>query len=97
MTSRPTVIVVDDHMSDVNQLVADILTKICHHRNISSPYLTQNLFDKNKYARTIRLNAHYLVLFKNRRDVGQFAIFARQMYLTCWKFAVGAQFIHYTT
>ena len=51
-------------------------------------YLTQNVFDKNKYARTISLNTHYLVLFKNRRDAGQFAIFARQIYPTCWKFAV---------
>ena len=33
------------------------------------------MFDKNKYARTISLNAHYLVLFKYRRDAGQFAIF----------------------
>ena len=57
-------IVVDDHMSDVNQLVAYIFTKISHYRNVSILYLTQNLFDKNKYARTISLNAHYLVLFK---------------------------------
>ena len=57
-------IVVDDHMSDVNQLVGDIFTKISHHRNISVLHLTQNVFDKNKYARTISLNSHYLVLFK---------------------------------
>jgi len=81
-------IVVDDHMSDVNQLVAYIFTKISHYRNVSILYLTQNLFDKNKYARTINLNAQYLVFFKNCRDAGQFAIFARQMYPTCWKFAV---------
>ena len=81
-------IVVDDHMSDVNQLVAYIFTKISHYRNVSILYLTQNLFDKNKYARTISLNAHCLILFKNCRDAGQFAIFARQMYPTCWKFAV---------
>jgi len=51
-------------------------------------HLTPNLFDKNKYARTISLNSHYLVLFKNCRDAGQFAVFARQMYPTCWMFAV---------
>ena len=62
---EPTMIVVDDHMSNVNQLVADIFTKISHHRNISVLHLTQNLFDKNKYARTISLNSHYLALFKN--------------------------------
>ena len=64
---EPTMIVVDDHMSDVNKLVADIFTKISHHRDISILYVTQNLFDKNKYVRTITLNSHYLVLFKNCR------------------------------
>jgi len=67
---QPTMIVVDDHMNDVNQLVADILTKISHHRNISIIYVTQNLFDKNKYVRTISLNSHYLVVFENCRDAG---------------------------
>ena len=72
-------IVVDDDMCDVNQLVADMFTKISHDRDMSILYVTQNLFDKNKYVRTITLNWHYLVLFKNCRDAGQFAIFARQM------------------
>jgi len=30
--------------------------------------------------RTISLNSHYMVLFKNPRDAGQFSILARQMY-----------------
>ena len=33
--SEPSLIVVDDHMSDINQVVADIFTKISHHRNIT--------------------------------------------------------------
>ena len=74
---QPSMIVVDDLMSETNQLVANIFTKISHHRNVSVLYLTQNMFDKNKYARTISLNAHYLVLFKNPRDAGQFAALAR--------------------
>jgi len=77
--SEPSMIVIDDQMSDINQVVADIFTKISHHRNISILHLTQNLFDKNKYARTISLNAHYLVLFKNPRDAGQFSILARRI------------------
>jgi len=85
--SEPSMIVIDDQMSDINQVVADIFTKISHHGNISILHLTQNLFDKNKYARTISLNAHYLVLFKNPRDAGQFSILARQMYPSSWKFA----------
>ena len=51
-------------MSETNQLVANMFTKISHHQNVSVVYLTQNVFDKNKYARTISLNAHNLVLFK---------------------------------
>jgi len=67
-----------------------IFTKISHHRNISILHLTQNLFDKNKYARTISLNAHYIVLFKNPRDASQFAMLARQMYPNASKFALEA-------
>ena len=85
--SEPSMIVIDDHMSDIDQVVADIFTKISHHRNLSVLHLTQNLFDRNKHARTISLNAHYLVLFKNPRDVGQLSILARQMYPSSWKFA----------
>jgi len=40
--------------------------------------------------RTISLNSHYMILFKNPRDGGQFAILARQMYPSNWKFAVEA-------
>jgi len=40
--------------------------------------------------RTISLNAHYLVLFKNPRDVEQFSTLARQMYAKNWQFAVEA-------
>ena len=48
------------------------------------------MFDKNKHVRTITLNAYYLVLFKNPRDAGQFAILARQMYPNLFKFAIEA-------
>jgi len=86
--SVPTLLILDDLMSETNQLVTNIFTKISHHRNISVIFLTQNVFDKNKYARTISLNAHYLVLFKNPRDATQFATLARQMYPNTWKFAL---------
>jgi len=84
---QSTTIVIEDYMSYVNQLVADIFTKTSH-RNISTVYVTQNLFHKNKYAGTISLNSHHLVMFRNCWDTGQFAIFAKQMYPPCWKFAV---------
>ena len=61
-----------------------------HHRNISVAFLAQNLFPKNKFARTMSLNAHYMVLFKNPREVSQFANLARQMYPKTSQFAVEA-------
>jgi len=79
--SQPTMLVIDDLMSETNQLMADIFTKRSHHHDISVIYMTQNVFDKNKYARTISLNVHYLVLFKNprdaNRDANQFAVLSR--------------------
>ena len=87
---EPTLMIVDDLMSETNQLVVDIFTKLSHHRNISILYLSQNVFEKNKYVRTISLNAHYLVLFKNLTDAGQFANLARQMHPNTSKFAMEA-------
>jgi len=88
--SQPTMLVIKDLMSETNQLVADIFTKISHHRNISVVYMTQTVFNKNKIATTTSLNAHYLVLFKNPRDANQFAVLSRQMYPESWRFAVEA-------
>jgi len=61
-----TLLVLDNLVFETNELVANTSTKLSHHRNVSVIHLTQNLFDKNKYTRTISLNAHYLVLFKIR-------------------------------
>jgi len=79
-------------MSETNQLVANVFTKISHHRNVSVVYLTQNVFDKNKYARTISLNAHYLVLFKNPRDATQFATLASKFAIEAYKDATSAPY-----
>ena len=54
--------------------------KVCDNYSNVEVYLTQNIFYKNKQARTLRLNSHCLVLFKNARDASQVANQARQMY-----------------
>ena len=53
-------------------------------------YLTQNLFYKSKQTRTMSLNAHYIVLFKNPRDAMQISTLGRQMYPGQNKFLVEA-------
>ena len=75
-----TLLVIDDLMAETDHRVAQLFTKISHHKNVSILYLTQNLFYNNKHMRTISLNAHYLVLFKNVRDSTQVANLARQMF-----------------
>lgn len=88
--SEPTLLIIDDLMQETNETVVNLFTKGSHHRNVSVIFLAQNLFPKNKFARTMSLNAHYMVLFKNPRDASQFANLARQMYPKTSQFAVEA-------
>jgi hypothetical protein len=83
-------LILDDLMSETNDSVSNIFTKVSHHRNVSVMYLTQNLFYKSKQSRTMSLNAHYIVLFKNPRDAMQVSTLARQMYPGQNKFLVEA-------
>lgn len=76
----PILLVLDDFMSQINQDMSDLFTKYSHHRNISVVFLTQNLFYKGQHTRTMSLNTHYIVLFKNPRDATQIMTLARQMY-----------------
>ena len=76
----PMLIIIDDQMDTTSKSITSLFTKGSHHRNISVIYIVQNLFDSNKEHRTISLNAHYLVLFKNPRDGSQITHLAKQMY-----------------
>ena len=75
-------IVIDDLMSETgnDKKVTNLFTKGSHHRNLSVILLLQNLFYNGKESRTISLNAHYIVLFKNPRDNTIVTSLAKQMY-----------------
>jgi hypothetical protein len=73
-------IILDDLMDETDQRVASLFTKKGHHKNISVMYIVQNLFHRGKHHRTIRRNAHYMVLFQNMTDVSQIIALAHQMY-----------------
>ena len=60
--------------------VADIATVHSHHSNVSCVTVYQNLFGSGKYARTIALQAHYIVVMKNLRDQTQLSHLSRQIY-----------------
>ena len=83
-------IIIDDLMAQINSTISEIFTRGSHHLNLSVCFLTQNLFFSNKHMRTISLNTHYLVLFKNPRDCAQISFLSRQIYPEKPKFLVDA-------
>lgn len=78
-SGAPNVVVIDDLMTDVNTFVSDLFTKGSHHKNISVILILQHIFPPNAQSRTISLNSHYMVLFKNPRDRLSFDHLARQI------------------
>ena len=89
-TSRRTLVIIDDLLHETDDRVSKLFTKGSHHCNLSVIYITQNLFHASKQNRTLNLNTHYLVIFKNPRDATQISHIARQMYPGRSKFLVEA-------
>lgn len=75
-------IVLDDLMVEVNSnpKLEKLWTVYSHHYNLTILYLTQNLFEKGKAARSISLNTSYFCLFRNFRDELQVQHFAREVF-----------------
>ena len=75
------IIILDDQMSTASssQSVADLFTRGSHHRNLTVIYLVQNVYNHGKSQRTISLNSHYSVVFRNGRDASQFRTMAYQI------------------
>ena len=80
--NKRNLIVFDDQMIDAgkDQRIVNLFTRGSHHRNLSVIYIVQNVFHQGKGSRSISLNSHYLVLFKNPRDKLQVLTLAKQMY-----------------
>ena len=80
--NKPNLIVFDDQMIGVSKdkRIVNPFTRCSHHRNVSVIYIVQNLFHQGKGSRSINLNSHYLVLFKNPRDKLQILTLVKQMY-----------------
>ena len=85
-------IILDDVMNEAgdSKSVAKLFTQGSHHRNMTVVFLVQNLFHQAKQMRTISLNSHYMVLFKNPRDQGQIRALSYQMYPSEKNFLVDA-------
>ena len=76
------VLVIDDLMEIVlkNPEALLLFVQKAHHMNLTTIYVSQNLFAQSRNARTIALNTHYLVLFKNFRDGKQIRHLGQQIF-----------------
>ena len=74
-------LILDDQMSEASDTksLANLFTRGSHHRNVTILYLVQNIFDQGRSSRTVSLNSHYTVVFRNLRDQSQFRTLARQL------------------
>ncbi|CAH3198528.1 unnamed protein product [Porites evermanni] len=79
--NKRNLIVFDDQEIDASKdkRIVNLFTRGSHHRNLSVIYIVQNLFHQGKGSRSISLNSHYLVLFKNPRDKLQILTLAKQI------------------
>ena len=69
-TSEPSLLVIDDLILSTNKDV-EIFILGSHHKQISLFYLSQNLFPDCNLFRTMSNNAHYFVIFNNKRNSTQ--------------------------
>ena len=85
-------VILDDLMEECtkNEKVQKLFIKDSHHLNTSVILVTQNLYAQGRFSRSIALNCHYLVLFKNPRDLSQIGTLGRQMFPGNSKFLVSA-------
>lgn len=77
-----TLFIIDDLMSECgsDKKLTNLFIRESHHLQISICFLCQNFFHKGKEMREITLNAHYILLFKNRRDMSQITHLGRQLF-----------------
>lgn len=74
-------LIVDDqmHAMEKSDSFTKFFTRKVAHTGFRLWYLVQNLFAKGKEHRTQSLNANYLVLFRNVRDVSTVSHIAKQL------------------
>lgn len=81
-------LILDDLMTETNQDTVNLFVVQSHHYNISPIFIMQNLFHNNKSIRTINLNSHYIISFRQSRDSSQVGVLTRQIFGKKWKEAL---------
>lgn len=81
-SKKRTLLVLDDLMVECtgSSDFSKLFSVYTHHCNCSVFLIAQNLFHKGKEMRTMSLNTHYFIIFRNPRDQTSFHYLARQIY-----------------
>ena len=80
-TSKPSMVVVDDLILQVNSDCATAFIMNSHHLKQSVFFITQNLFPNCNTFRLMSANCHYFILFHNQRNFRQVHTLARQIFV----------------
>lgn len=83
-----SLVILDDLMNELSgeKKLANLFTKYSHHRKLTVIFIVQNVFHQGREMRNVSLNAQYMFLFKNRRDVSQVTHLGRQLFPNKIKF-----------
>jgi len=103
-TNQHTLIIYDDLFDPSNktniQLFTNLAIKIGHHMLYTNLICMHNIFFKE--ARTISLNAHYIILLKQVRDLKQIATLASQIaykksrfFMSAYEMAMKTPYSHF--
>lgn len=72
--------VIDDLVMEKLSRATELFIYGSHHLNITTFFLTQNLFPKDENFKMMSLNATYFVLFTNLRSIRQIKTLAQQSF-----------------
>ena len=77
-TLQPSMVIIDDLMLENSKELSEMFILGSHHKMISLFYLTQNIFQNSDLYRLMSANAHYMVVFSNRRNTLAHQIFVEK-------------------
>ena len=80
-TTKPSCVICDDLLLDMNKELASAFILGSHHKKISLFFITQTLFPNSEVFRTMSNNCHYFVCFRNLRNQRQVVTLARQVFV----------------
>lgn len=80
--NQPTLIIFDDLTFELDQtsILEVLFSRVGHHTNTSVIFITYDIFSKSPSVRAAFKNAHYMVVFGQRRSLSGLSILGSQVY-----------------